>query len=243
MLSISHGNSLKDLHYQLRAKLVEEIIHRNKTHVFKDRLHAGKHLATKLKSRRKELNFFAIPSGGIPVCHAISDAIGISFDITLVRKLQIPWNTEAGFGALSWDGEVVLNDELVSRLGVTKDMIDRVARETLHDLDQRLKKLRGNRPFSDLEGKKIVIVDDGLASGYTMLAAVGSARKRGVEKITVAIPTASIASIELLSQHVEEIVCINVRDSPFFAVADAYIIWHDLSDEEAMRYLYKHKKS
>ena len=95
----------------------------------------------------------------------------------------------------------------------------------------------------DLEGNKIVIVDDGLASGYTMLAAVGSARKRGVEKITVAIPTASIASIELLSQHVEEIVCINVRDSPFFAVADAYIIWHDLSDEEAMRYLYKHKKS
>jgi len=94
-----------------------------------------------------------------------------------------------------------------------------------------------------LEGKRVAIVDDGLASGYTMLAAVKSVRKRGAENITVAVPTASMASIELLSQHVEEIVCINVREGPFFAVADAYLVWYDLSDEEAIRYLGKYKKS
>jgi len=227
----------------MKAKLIEEIAYRNKTHIFKDRIHAGRLLAKRLESNTKGFDLFAIPSGGIPVCYAISDSIDINFDIIVVRKLQVPWNTEAGFGALSWDGEVVLNNKLVSGLGITVDMIDEVTKETMCGVVQRIRKLRGNRPFPNLKGKKVVIVDDGLASGYTMLAAVKSVRKRGTEKITVAVPTASITSISLLSQHVEEIICINVREGPFFAVADAYINWYDLSDKEAISYVDKYKKS
>lgn len=223
----------------MKAKLIEEKAYRNKIHVFRDRLYAGSMLGTILKKDRQGFFLFAIPSGGIPVCHAISKTLDINFDITVARKLQIPWNTEAGFGAISWDGEVEFNDKLVFELALTKDSIEKIIQETSEGISQRITKFRGNKPFPNLEGKRVTLVDDGLASGYTMLAVVKSMRKRGARYIIVAIPTASASSIELLSNYVEEIICINVREGPYFAVADAYKIWYDLSDKEVFEHLKK----
>jgi predicted phosphoribosyltransferase len=227
----------------MKAELTENIKYRNKTHLFNDRVHAGNLLGDIIKKRRQKYILFAIPSGGIPVCYAISKKLEIDFGILIARKLQIPRNTEAGFGAISWDGEVVFNERLLYELDLSKDSIDKIIQETQISINHRIKKFRGNKPFPNIKGKKVVLVDDGLASGYTMLSVVKSLRKRNVEEILIAVPTASASSIELLSQHVEEIICLNLRLGPFFAVADAYRIWHDLADEEVLKYLTQNKSN
>ncbi|WP_455277281.1 phosphoribosyltransferase [[Eubacterium] cellulosolvens] len=221
----------------MKAELTENIEYRNKTQIFNDRIHAGNLLGDILKKRRQRFILFAIPSGGIPVCYAISKKLDIDFDILIARKLQIPWNTEAGFGAISWDGEVVFNERLLNELDLSEDSINKIIQETQTSINHRIKKFRGNRPFPNITGKKVVVVDDGLASGYTMLSVVKSLKKRNSEKIIIAVPTASASSIELLSKNVEEIICLNLRSGPFFAVADAYKIWYDLADEEIIKYL------
>ena len=219
------------------GKLIEDTKYRNKIHVFRDRLHAAKLLAEKLTSDMKNTILLAIPSGGVPIGRIITNSLGIDLDLILVRKLQIPWNTEAGFGAISWDGEIVLNEPLILHLGLTEDVIKKVIQETLNVINLRNEQFRDNRPFPNLEGKKVILVDDGLASGYTMLAAIKSVRKRNPNKITVAIPTASSSSIDSIINKVEEITCINIRSGGFFAVADAYINWYDLTDEEVIGFL------
>lgn len=221
----------------MKAELTENIEYRNKTQIFNDRIHAGNLLGDILKKRRQRFILFAIPSGGIPVCYAISKKLDIDFDILIARKLQIPWNTEAGFGAISWDGEVVFNERLLNELDLSEDSINKIIQETQTSINHRIKKFRGNRPFPNITGKKVIVVDDGLASGYTMLSVVKSLKKRNSEKIIIAVPTASASSIELLSKNVEEIICLNLRSGPFFAVADAYKIWYDLADEEIIKYL------
>jgi len=227
----------------MKAELTENIEYRNKTHLFNDRVRAGNLLGDILKKRRQRFILFAIPSGGIPVCYAISKKLETDFDILIARKLQIPWNTEAGFGAISCDGEVVFNERLLYELNLSEDSIDKIIQEAQTSINHRIKKFRGNKPFPNIKGKKVVLVDDGLASGYTMLSVVKSLRKRNAEKILIAVPTASASSIELLSQHVEEIICLNLRSGPLFAVADAYKIWYDLTDEEVLKYLIQNESN
>ena len=105
-----------------------------------------------------------------------------------------------------------------------------------------MRKFRSNRPFPDLNGKTVILVDDGLASGFTMLAAAESIRTKQPEKIVIAVPTASAGAIELLAPNVDELVCLNVRCGPIFAVADAYEKWYDLSDDEVLEFLRRSKK-
>ena len=147
------------------------------------------------------------------------------------------WNTEAGFGAVTWDGRVLLNELLVAQLGLSTQAVDQCISRTRELVRHRAQMFRGNKPPPDLNGKTVVLVDDGLASGFTMLAAVESIRTQRPEKIVVAVPTASAGAIGLLAPKVEELVCLNVRRSPIFAVADAYEKWYDLSDDEVLELL------
>jgi len=220
-------------------KILDEPELRNKRHVFKDRLHAGELLAKKLKKYaiKNGVHILAIPAGGVPVGYALARGLNRPLDVIIVRKVQIPWNTEAGFGAISWDGTVILNMPIVRRLGLSAEVIDRSISLAQKNILDRLKKFRGDRPFPKLKGKTALIVDDGLASGFTMLAAVKSVRKYKPKRIVVAVPTASSSAVELIGLNVDELVCLNVRNTPIFAVADAYRRWHDLSDVEAMDFL------
>lgn len=225
------------------TKIIEEKSFRSKRHVFEDRYHAGKLLADKLKEHKeKNVIVLAIPSGGVPVGYAVSERLGAPLDLAVVRKITIPWNPEAGFGAVTPDGTVVLNQLLVERLGLRKEEIEKCTSQTLRDLKRRLLKFRGDKPFPDLKGKTAIIVDDGLASGYTMLAAILSTKKYEPKRLIVAVPTAPPSSIERISPYVDEIVCLNIRAELFFAVADAYITWYDLEEEEVMEYLDKAQK-
>jgi len=223
----------------MSPNVIEELAYRDKDLVFKDRLHAGVLLADKLRPLLADRNvrLLAVPAGGVAVGYAVSQKLKIPLDVAVVRKIQIPWDTEAGFGAVTWDERVLLNDLLVAQLGLRTEAIEQCISRTRELVRQRVRTYRGNRPPPDLNAKTAILIDDGLASGFTMLAAVESIRTQRPLEIVVAVPTASAGAIELLAPKVEKLVCLNVRRSPIFAVADAYEKWYDLSDDEVLEFL------
>jgi putative phosphoribosyl transferase len=228
----------------MTAKIIEEPTLREQVQVFRDRFQAGKLLAHKLREYAGNGNVIvlAVPAGGVPVGYTVAKELAVPMDVVIVRKAQIPWNTEAGFGAVTWDGETVLNEPLVEHLGLTREELEESISKTKRNIQERLRKFRGDKPLPQLRDKVVILVDDGLASGFTMLAAARSARKRQPKKIIVAVPTASLGAVELLMSEVDEIVCLNIRSGSSFAVADAYENWYDLTDEEVLKILLeKHK--
>jgi predicted phosphoribosyltransferase len=159
-------------------------------------------------------------------------------DIILVRKIPIPWEPEAGFGSVTFDGSVLLNDELVKSLHLPKTTIDESIAMAKKGLEERVRKFsaaKGSTLLKSIEGKTVILVDDGLASGYTMLASVESIKKRKPECIIAAVPTGSLTAINLLLPEVDRLLCLNVRSGYSFAVADAYEEWYDVPEEEALR--------
>jgi predicted phosphoribosyltransferase len=222
----------------MAAEIIEEKFLRNKTHIFRDRMEAGDRLARRLeKYEEKDGIVLAIPSGGIPIGLTIAQHLELPFDLVISRKIPIPGNPEAGFGALSFEGSLFLNESLVRELHLTGEEIRELSIPVMKEIQRRNAVFRGERPFPDLGGKITILVDDGLASGYTMMASINFVKKRKPRRVVVAIPTAPENSIQFISDSVDEILCLNIRRGFYFAVADAYHHWHDLSDEEVMELL------
>ncbi|MFW6147699.1 MAG: phosphoribosyltransferase [Thermodesulfobacteriota bacterium] len=217
---------------------------RDRTFVFHDRAHAGKTVAGMI-SEYKETNarVLGIPAGGIPVAVEIADELKLSLDIAVVSKITLPWNTEAGYGAVAFDGTVRLNQQLVSGLGLSKKDIQQGIEHTSRKVAMRAKTLRGEQPFPDLSRASVLLVDDGLASGFTMLVGVEALRRVGVRGIVVAVPTGHDKSVRMIADSVEKVYCANIRHGMGFAVADAYERWSDVSDEEVMHLLQDRKGS
>ncbi|NPB05316.1 MAG: phosphoribosyltransferase [Aquificae bacterium] len=205
--------------------------------VFEDRTDAGRKLALLLK----ELNLenpvvLAIPSGGIPVGIEVAKALGAPLVPLVVRKAQLPWDTEAGFGAVNQFGDVVLNEEAVESLGLTAEEVQTQLTKALESVRRRLE-LFQTQSLPSLEGKTAIIVDDGLASGYTLLAALEAVKRLKPSKVVVAVPTCSAGSVARLAPLVDLLVCANYRRNLPFAVAAAYRRWRDLDEEEVLRML------
>ena len=182
---------------------------------------------------------FAIPRGGIPVAVEVAGRLGASLDIIVSRKIPIPYNTEAGYGAVTEDGVIVINDPLVKQLGFTRPQIENHAEEVKNEIRRRQRVYRDILPPSIIKGKTAVIIDDGLASGYTMMAAIKSIGKQGAVKIVAAAPVASSNALELINAAADEVVCPIVSHHYPFAVASYYRYWHDLTDEEVISNLKK----
>jgi putative phosphoribosyl transferase len=223
----------------MSAKITGKPAFRDRVSVFIDRFEAGKLLADELQEYigDRDVVVLAVPAGGVPVGYMVAKKLAVPLDVLVVRKVQIPWATEAGFGAVTWDGKVLLNEDLVRQLGLTQEEIENAIAETKRNIQRRLRKFRGNKPMPNLTGKVVILVDDGLASGFTMLAAVKSVKDKNPGRVIVAVPTASKGAIEVLAAEVEEIVCPNIRTGTSFSVADAYEKWYDLTDEEVLRLL------
>jgi putative phosphoribosyl transferase len=223
------------------AEVIEEPSFRDRVYIFNDRFHAGELLAEKLREYggREDVYVLAIPAGGVQVALPIVNRLRLPMDLAVTRKLHVPWNREAGFGALTWDGTLFLNEPLVSALSLTREEIDSVVAEEREEICRRLKLFRGDKPFPDIRNKVVIIVDDGLASGFSMLATAKSIEEGGAKEIIAAVPTASLSAINLLKPHVDRIVCLNIRTGPVFAVADAYKQWYDLEDKDVMKLLIK----
>ena len=211
---------------------------RDRVHVFPDRPQAGQALAGMLGAyRRGSAIVLAIPAGGIPVGAAMARELELPLDVAVVSKITLPWNTEAGYGAVAFDGTVRLNDSLLPRLGLSAgDVTDGIAR-TREKVRRRVESLRGDRPLPELSSRPVILVDDGLASGFTMMVAVEAVRKAGAEEVVVAVPTGHLDAVHRLSALVDTLYCANIRGGRSFAVADVYEHWHDLTDHEIERVL------
>jgi predicted phosphoribosyltransferase len=220
------------------ANLIEDKSLKDRVSVFKDRKEAGRLLTRKLSGYKDVKGIvLGIPSGGVPVAAEIAKALGLTLDVIIVRKIQLPDNTEAGLGAVGPDGEVSLNTNLVSQLHLTEEEVDKQIQITVDTIKRRNELFREGRQFPLLTDKVVIIVDDGLASGYTMLSAVDFIKRHKPEKVVVAVPTAPKGTVDLILPRVDEIVCLNVRSGFTFAVADAYEKWYDLEDAEVISIL------
>jgi predicted phosphoribosyltransferase len=205
--------------------------------------HTRKHAGEILADRFEEVDFqnnpivIAIPNGGIAVGHPIAERLQAEISIIIVRKLQIPYNPEAGFGAVTSYNTVILNDALVNHLQLSEEQIDDVVVKTRNQISRRREAYAGLLKEFKLRGRDVIIVDDGLASGFTMLAAVESIRQLEPATITVAVPTASASSVERVTLAVDKLLCPRIESGFVFAVANAYENWYDVSDEEVIELL------
>jgi predicted phosphoribosyltransferase len=225
------------------GRLIEDISLREKIHVFEDRTEAGKRLSEMLSDyKSKDVIVLAIPAGGVPVGYEIAKTLCVSLDLIIVRKIQFPDNPEAGFGAVGPDEEVIFNELLLSRSGLAEYEIDKQVEKTKRVVKARNQIFREGRPFPELKSKDVIIVDDGLASGYTMYEAVRFIKRRDASKVIIAVPTAPQRTVNMLLPEVDELYCLNIRISSFFAVADAYRNWYDVSDDEVISILKKQIK-
>ena len=179
-----------------------------------------------------------IPAGGITVSVAIARELHLPLDIAVVSKITLPWNSEAGYGAVAFDGTVMLNEELLSRLNLSEQEIQTGIKKTEQKVSRRVTMFRGDRPLPDFN-RPIILVDDGLASGFTLRVAIKGLRRNGASNLILAVPTAHSESVQMILEEIETIYCPNLRSGLSFAVADAYEEWSDLDEQEVIRIFQK----
>ncbi|WP_456452394.1 phosphoribosyltransferase [Hydrogenimonas sp.] len=215
--------------------------------MFKDRVEAGQKLAEALEALGPFENpiVLALPRGGVPVGYEIARRLKAPLDVIIVRKLGAPFNEEFAIGALV-EGEperVVLNEEAIWRLGVGKEYLDAVVARERDELHRRQQRYRGTRtPLEHLAGKTVILVDDGIATGYTMKAALAAIREQNPAKIVVAVPVAPADVIPEMRRLADEVVVLEVPE-PFWAVGAHYERFDQTSDEEVIDLLAKAKEA
>jgi len=206
--------------------------------IFKDRRDAGRKLAQYLTqyANRPDVVILALPRGGVPVAFEVARALNAPLDIFLVRKLGLPGHEELAMGAIASGGLRVLNEDIVGALNVPNAVLDVVTRRERAELERRERAYRGDRPPLDVRGKTVILVDDGLATGSSMRAAVAGLRARQPAQIVVAVPTAAPETCEAFENEVDDVVCA-VTPQPFFSVGTWYEDFSQTSDEEVRRLL------
>jgi putative phosphoribosyl transferase len=208
--------------------------------MFKNREDAGKKLAKVLeKYKGQRVLVLAIPRGGVEVGYQVAKQLHTDFSILISRKLPYPDNPEAGFGALAEDGSAIILKE--ASLWVPEEKIQKIILEQSEEIKRRVKVLRKGKPLPEISGRMVILVDDGLAMGSTMRAAVELCRKRIARKIIVAVPVAGRRVASEIDKLVDETVILEVPEY-FQAVAQVYLNWYDVSDEEALEILEEWEK-
>ena len=201
--------------------------------LFRDRSEAGRWLADRLQAYkgRPDVLVLALPRGGVPVAFELAQSLDVPLDVFLVRKLGTPGQEELAMGAIASGGVRVLNDEIVGALAIPAKVIEDVARKEEQELRRREASYRGSRPAPDVKGRVVILVDDGLATGSTMRAAVRAVKQMQPARVVVAVPVAATSTREEISREVDEIVC-STPPEPFLAVGRWYQDFSQTSDEE-----------
>jgi len=205
---------------------------------FRDRRDAGRALAGLLGHYRgrDDIVVLALPRGGVPVAFEVATALGAPLDVFIVRKLGTPGHEELAMGAIASGGMVVLNDDVVGDLGISAPTIQRVADEEGRELERRDRVYREGRPMVDVTGKVVILVDDGLATGSSMRAALLALRRVHPARIVLAVPTAPAHTCQELAVEADELVCATTP-SPFVAVGQAYWDFGQTTDDEVRELL------
>ena len=198
-----------------------------------NRAEAGRQLAERLGdyAGRDDVVVLGLPRGGVPVAAEVACALEAPLDVFLVRKLGVPGREELAFGAIALGGARVLNGDVVAALGIDDETIESVASREQAELERRAEAYRGSAEPPDVRGRTAILVDDGLATGATMRAAVEAVRALAPERVVVAVPTAASETCAQLARHVDEIVCL-LTPEPFVAVGLWYRDFSETSDDE-----------
>ncbi len=201
--------------------------------LFRDRTEAGRILASKLTAYadRPDVLVLALPRGGVPVAFEVARALHAPLDVFLVRKLGVPGREELAMGAIASGGVCVHNEDVVNALGITEDTLAAVAADEQQELYRREHAYRGDRPTPDVRGRIVLLVDDGLATGSTMRAAVAALRRQGPARIVVAVPVGSPDTCDEFQHVADEAVCARMPE-PFHAVGLWYDDFTQTTDEE-----------
>jgi putative phosphoribosyl transferase len=206
---------------------------------FRDRVEAGQLLGRTVAERvsdRSNLIVLALPRGGVPVGYEVARALGAPMDVFIVRKLGVPGHEELAMGAIASGGVRVMNDDVLRYVPVSKNAIEAVSARELVELARRERSYRGSKPPLDVRGKTVIVVDDGLATGSTMRAAVRALRQESAGSIIVAVPVAARETCEEFFREVDDIVCLRTPD-PFQAVGLWYDDFSQTTDEEVHKLL------
>ncbi|MFN7085693.1 MAG: phosphoribosyltransferase [Burkholderiales bacterium] len=198
-----------------------------------DRQQAGRALAQAMKSYRgrDDLLVLALPRGGVPVACEVAEALHAPVDLMLVRKLGTPGHEELAMGAIASGGIRVLNRDVVYSRQISDEVIERVAEREQRELERREKAYRGHRARPAVEGKCVILVDDGVATGATMRAAIAALRRQKPAKIVVAVPVAPSDTVEILRSEADEVVCLATPE-PFWAIGQWYVEFPQLTDDD-----------
>ncbi|MFN6482447.1 MULTISPECIES: phosphoribosyltransferase [unclassified Nostoc] len=212
--------------------------------LFKDRRFAGQVLARELAAyaNRPDVLVLGLPRGGVPVAFEIAKALNAPLDILVVRKLGVPDQEELAMGAIASGGVRIINEYIISLVKVSDEVIARVAAQEERELERRERLYRGNHPLRDLQGRTVILVDDGLATGATMWAAVVAVRKQQPSQIAIAVPVAAPETCQELETQVDKIVCVSTP-SPFHSVGLWYESFPQTTDEEVCDLLAKATKN
>ena len=201
--------------------------------LFRDRKEAGRFLARKLMAYadRSDVLVLALPRGGVPVAWEVAQVLHAPLDVFLVRKLGLPGHEEFAMGAIASGGVRVLNDDVVRALGVSRDTIEAIAARERRELERRERIYRGDRPAPDVRGRTVILIDDGLATGSTMRAAVAALRQQKPARIVVAVPVGAAETCAEFQDEVDEAICA-LTPEPFYAVGVWYGDFSQTTDEE-----------
>jgi putative phosphoribosyl transferase len=208
-------------------------LRRTPRRTFRDRRHAGRVLAGELAAYRGRdgLLVFGLARGGVPVGWEVAAALGAQLDVFLVRKLGVPQWSELAMGALASGGGVVMNSHVVSNLHISDEQVRVVVEREAAELTRREHAYRGDRPGADPRGRTVIVVDDGMATGASMLAAVRALRVRSPHSIVAAVPVGAASVCKLLAQEADEVVCVTMPND-FEAVGQVFADFHQISDDE-----------
>jgi putative phosphoribosyl transferase len=200
---------------------------------FRNRTEAGQILARSLQKykNRPDVLVLGLPRGGVPVAYEVARELNAPLDVFIVRKLGVPAHEELGMGAIATRGVRILHEGIVRELGIPQEVIDVVTQREQQELERRERLYRGNRPAPAIEGRTVIIVDDGLATGSSMKAAVQALRQQNPARLIVAVPTAPVETCEQLKQIADEVVCA-LTPEPFIAVGGSYGDFSQTTDEE-----------
>src|SRR3989475_7100396 len=206
--------------------------------IYRNRSDAGKHLAARLAkyANRDDVLVLALPRGGVPVGFEVAKQLRAPMDIFLVRKLGVPGHEELAMGAISTGGVQVLNDDVVDYLRIPGEVIDAVAADELRELERRERAYRGDRPEPDVQGKTVILIDDGLATGSTMRAAAAALRQKNPARIIVAVPVSASQTCDEYRMGVDEIICAKTPE-PFHGVGLWYEDFTQTTDDEVRELL------